>query len=110
MANSASAMPGATTAKLVFLLLAMPWKAVMMPQTVPNSPTKGATEPTVARNRSRRSSRSISRVIVTSMTRSMRICTPASGFAVFSMDRRHSRIAATNSAPIALGCFCDMAV
>jgi hypothetical protein len=28
----------------------MAWKLVMMPHTVPNSPTNGAVEPTVARN------------------------------------------------------------
>ncbi len=38
MANSASAMPGATTASEVFFEAAMEVKAVMMPQTVPNRP------------------------------------------------------------------------
>ena len=53
MANSASAMPGATTARPVFLASAMAVKLRMMPQTVPNRPTNGATEPTVARMLSR---------------------------------------------------------
>ena len=44
----------------------------MMPQTVPNSPTKGPAEPTVASTSRRRSSRSISRVMVTSITLSIR--------------------------------------
>src|SRR6476619_7424099 len=48
VANSASAMPGATTAKDVFLEAAIDWKLVMMPQTVPNNPTKGPAEPTMA--------------------------------------------------------------
>ena len=36
MANNASAMPGATTARLVLLEAAMAVKAVITPQTVPN--------------------------------------------------------------------------
>ena len=49
MANSDSAMPGATTARLVFFAAAIEEKLFMMPQTVPNRPTNGAVEPTVAR-------------------------------------------------------------
>ena len=49
VANSASAMPGATTASEVLLAPAMAVKLRMMPHTVPNRPTNGATEPTVAR-------------------------------------------------------------
>ena len=41
VANSASAMPGATTASEVLLAPAMAVKLRMMPQTVPNRPTKG---------------------------------------------------------------------
>ena len=41
VANSASAMPGATTARLVSCRAAMPAKLCMMPQTVPNRPMKG---------------------------------------------------------------------
>src|SRR5712691_8467730 len=41
VANSASAMPGATTASEVFFEAAIDWKLVMMPQTVPNRPMKG---------------------------------------------------------------------
>ena len=76
----------------------------MMPQTVPNRPTKGAVEPTVARNGMKRSSRSISRPTVTLMTRSMRSCRlafiellPSRPLATL---RRHSRIAAANTADI----------
>ena len=49
VANNASAIPGATIAKLVFLEIAIDWKEFIMPQTVPNSPMKGAVEPTVAK-------------------------------------------------------------
>ncbi len=103
MANKASAMPGATTARLVFLLTAIAWKLVMMPHTVPNRPMKGAVEPTVARNVSLRSSRSTSREMVTSMTFSTLSWTPGMGRVPRSppsrsVDRFHSRIAATNSA------------
>src|SRR5471032_2479771 len=41
-------MPGATTARLVVWVLAMPMKLLMMPHTVPNRPTNGAVEPIVA--------------------------------------------------------------
>ena len=50
----------------------------MMPQIVPNRPMKGPAEPTVASTSSRRSMCSISRAMATSMTFSMRICSPAS--------------------------------
>lgn len=40
VANSASAIPGATTAREVFFDAAIDWKLDMMPQTVPNRPTK----------------------------------------------------------------------
>jgi hypothetical protein len=72
VANSASAMPGATTARDVFFETAIDWKLVMMPQTVPKRPTNGAVDPTVARKSRRRSRRSISRLMVTSMTFSTR--------------------------------------
>ena len=38
-------MPGATTARLVVCDSEMPMNEFMMPQTVPNRPTKGAVEP-----------------------------------------------------------------
>ena len=41
VANSASAMPGATTARFVVCDFEMPMKLFMMPHTVPNSPTNG---------------------------------------------------------------------
>ena len=48
VASSASAMPGATTARLVVCSFEMPMKLFMMPQTVPNRPTNGAVAPMVA--------------------------------------------------------------
>src|ERR1700729_2668512 len=48
VASNASAMPGATTARLVVCDFEMPMKLFMMPQTVPNSPTKGDVAPMVA--------------------------------------------------------------
>ena len=49
VASRASAMPGATTARLVLCCIAISSKAPLMPQTVPKRPTKGEIEPTVAR-------------------------------------------------------------
>ena len=49
VANSASAIPGATIARLVFLEIAIDWKEFIIPQTVPNNPINGAVEPTVAK-------------------------------------------------------------
>ena len=48
VASKASAMPGATTARLVVWDLEIPMNAFMMPQTVPNRPTNGAVAPIVA--------------------------------------------------------------
>src|SRR3979409_993332 len=100
VANSASAMPGATTASEVFLEAAIDWKLDMMPQTVPKKTTKGPREQTLARNSSRLSSRSIPRAMETFMTFSIRICSPAKDRAWLSNDRFHSRIAATKHAAI----------
>ena len=49
VANKASAIPGATIARLVFLDIAIDWKEFIIPQTVPNNPINGAVEPIVAR-------------------------------------------------------------
>ncbi len=100
VANRASAMPGATTASDVVCWPAMARKLVMMPHTVPNRPTKGPAEPTVASTSRRRSSRAISRWMVTSITFSMRACRPANERGWPSRLRFHSRIAATNRAAI----------
>ena len=45
---SASEMPGATARRLAAPALPRPEKASMMPQTVPNRPMNGETEPVVA--------------------------------------------------------------
>jgi hypothetical protein len=104
VANNASAMPGATTARLVLCMAAMAEKECMIPQTVPNSPMNGAVAPTLARNTIQRSSRSISRCTVTVIARSIRsrtlvweISAPAT-----RIDRRHSPMAAANTAAIGL--------
>src|SRR6516225_12166445 len=72
VANSASAIPGATTARLVLFAAAIPSKLRMMPQTVPKRPINGAAEPSVARNGSRASSRRISAFKVSRIARSIR--------------------------------------
>src|SRR5246127_332000 len=100
VANSASAIPGATTASEVFFEAAIDWKLEMMAQTVPNRPTNGPAEPTVASTKSRRSSRSTSRAIETFITFSIRICRPAKDRVWLSNERFHSRIAATKHAAI----------
>src|SRR3954462_11261508 len=51
VANRASAIPGATTASEVFFEAAIDWKLDMMPQTVPNRPTKGPADPTAGPER-----------------------------------------------------------
>ncbi len=89
-------MPGATTASEVFFEAAIERNDVMMPQTVPNRPTKGADEATVARNNRLDSSRSTSRAIETSSTLSRRACRPRKEAAGFWNERFHSRIAETN--------------
>src|SRR3974390_575969 len=48
VANRASAMPGATIARLVVCDFEMPMKLFMIPHTVPNRPTNGAVAPIVA--------------------------------------------------------------
>ena len=46
VANNASAIPGATTARFVFCAIAIDWKLFIIPHTVPNRPIKGAVDPT----------------------------------------------------------------
>ena len=100
VASSASAMPGATTARLVDLEPAIAWNDVMMPTTVPKRPMKGADAPIEARKPSLPSSLSISRVNASSIALSMRVCKPSGARAPFSNDFFHSRIAATKIAPM----------
>ena len=49
MAMSASAMPGATTARLAEPWDPMAWKELMIPTTVPNRPMNGPALAVVAR-------------------------------------------------------------
>src|SRR5690348_4314661 len=63
-------MCGATTAMVTSFISPRPWNAPMMPHTVPNRPTYGLIEPTLARNSRLRSSKPISRVPATCMARS----------------------------------------
>ena len=102
VANNASAMPGATTANEVFLDAAIERNAVMMPHTVPNRPTKGPAEATVASTSRFDSSRSTSRAIDTSKTFSMRACSPMKEACACWNERFHSRIAATNRLAMAV--------
>ena len=57
-------MPGATTAMVVSWRMLIASNECMMPHTVPKRPMNGAVEPTVARNPSPRSSRTVSRETV----------------------------------------------
>ena len=60
VAISASLIPGATTERLVVPLRPISLKESMIPQTVPNSPIKGAVFAVVARKDSLLLSRSVS--------------------------------------------------
>ncbi len=83
-------MPGATTASEVFCEIAICSKATLMPQTVPKSPTKGAVDPTVARNGRPRVRLSVALEIATSIDRSIRACAPAMSSPLSRWLRRHS--------------------
>src|ERR1700745_878460 len=85
VASSASAMPGATTARFVVWALEMPMKLFMMPHTVPNRPTKGAVEPIVARMPVPRETR---RLMSISMRSSWRASAVAQVFVRLSDRRR----------------------
>ena len=90
VANSASAMPGATTARLVFCWLAIDVKLRMMPHTVPNSPTNGATDPTVASTLSRSDSWSISLATADPIVVPSRSRVPSRSMRLPWVERRHS--------------------
>ena len=77
VASKASAIPGATTAKLVFCCSAISIKAFIIPHTVPNKPIKGAVDPIVARIVNPDCRSSASRTTATSIERSIRACAPA---------------------------------
>src|SRR5262252_2071464 len=100
VASSASAMPGATTARLVVCDFEMPMKLFMMPHTVPKSPTNGAVAPIVARTlMPQRTSRDSVLTISVSRdaTRSLMLLSTN-----VSSDSRSSRSAASRKAPSTL--------
>ena len=96
VASSASAMPGATTARLVVCALEMPMKLFMMPQTVPNSPMKGPVDPTEASSPVPRLIESASARSISAKHAAMRSFTP--GAARISDESFISRVASPSSA------------
>src|SRR6267154_115575 len=99
VASRASAMPGATTARLVVCDCEMPMKLFMMPQTVPNRPTTGAVAPIVA---STPVPRAMRRPPLAS-TRSRRVATRSlmPSQSMPSSDKRSSVTAAATSRAVA---------
>src|SRR3984893_13973409 len=95
VASSASAMPGATTARLVVCDFEMPIKLFMMPQTVPNSPTNGDVAPMVASNPMPSLIRRASARTISAKLDAARSLMPAS--LEIPADSRPSRIAAASS-------------
>ena len=71
MVTSASEMPADTEARPPEPEVAISWKAVMMPSTVPSSPTKGADDATVARPDNPRRKSAVTRRVARSMDRLM---------------------------------------
>ena len=92
VASSASAIPGATTARFVVCDFEMPIKLFMMPHTVPNSPTKGAVAPMVARTPVPRLIRRLNAASIRSSRDAMRSFRPS--LSVAPSDNRNSAIAA----------------
>ena len=85
-------MPGATTARLVVCDFEMPIKLFMMPQTVPNSPTKGDVAPMVAKRPMPSRIRRASARTISAKLEAARSLMPAS--LDMPADSRASRIAA----------------
>src|SRR6478736_3652029 len=77
VANSASEIPGATTASDEFCCWPIWKKLFMIPQTVPNRPTNGATAPVVARKLSRSASESASSATCPSIASATRARVPS---------------------------------
>ena len=77
VANSASAIPGATTVRFVLFEVAIAEKLFIIPYTVPKRPMNGAVEPTEARNNNFFSSLSNSIFICTFMAFSILPLTPS---------------------------------
>ena len=95
VASNASAMPGATTARFVVCDFEMPMKLFMMPQTVPNSPTKGDVAPMVAKRPMPSRTRRASARTISAKLEAARSLMPAS--LDMPADSRASRIAAARN-------------
>src|SRR5437660_1157635 len=95
VASSASAMPGATTARLVVCDFEIPMKLFMMRHTVPNSPTNGEVAPMVASKPMPSRIRLASARTSSAKRDAARSLMPAS--LEIPADSRASRIAAANS-------------
>ena len=96
VASSASAMPGATTARFVVCDFEMPIKLFMMPQTVPNSPTNGEVAPMVASSPMPSRIRRASARTISAKLEAARSLMPLS--LEMPADSRASRIAAASNA------------
>ncbi len=97
VANKASAMPGATTARLVFCSPAMAVKLRMIPQTVPNRPTNGAIDPTVARTLSRSAILSMAPATAEFIAVESRSRVPTGSMFFSVVERRHSLMPAAST-------------
>src|SRR5438552_1267259 len=93
--SSGSAMPGATTARLVVCDFEIPIKLFMMPHTVPNSPTNGDVAPMVASTPMPSRIRRASARTISAKLDAARSLIPAS--LEIPADSRASRIAADNN-------------
>src|ERR1700755_660669 len=89
VASNASAIPGATTARLVVCDFEMPIKLFMMPHTVPNSPTKGEVAPMVASKPMPSRIRRASARTISAKPGPPRLCDAAAA----ETPRRHPRLA-----------------
>src|SRR5262245_37417267 len=78
VARSASALPGATTARFVVCKSENPMNQLMMPQTVPNRPTNGAVAPIVASMPIPKRTRRASERVISEKLDATRSLTPAS--------------------------------
>src|ERR1700733_2988163 len=96
VASNASAMPGATTARLVVCDFEIPIKLFMMPQTVPNSPTNGDVAPMVASSPMPSRIRRASARTISPKLEAARSLMPPS--LEIPADSRASRIAAASNA------------
>src|SRR5258705_1285401 len=111
VASSASAIPGATTARFVVCDFEIPIKLFMMPHTVPNSPTNGDVAPMVASTPMPTRTRRASARTISAKLDAARSLMPAS--LEIPADSRASRIAAAsnddNTLPLAPSANCASA-